>query len=135
MIEGVVFTALRSLVNDRCYPGDFPQEAIGAPGTTVPALSSPTWPAIRYTVVSGFSQELICGTDTVDTDDTRVQIDVVASTHGGMIYLRDQVIAVMQSVVPPCARDSLFWTKDAETKTFRCVIDFVFHPSTGSGSP
>ena len=135
MISGVVFTALRSLVNDRCYPSRFPQEAIGAPGTTPPALPYPTWPAIRYTIVDGFNEATICGTDSTDTDETRVQIDVVAPTYGAMVVLRDEVITALQDTVPPCVREPFFETWDADTRTHRCVIDFTFSPSTGSGSP
>lgn len=136
MISGVVYSLLSPLVaGGRCTPSRFRQEAIGAPGTTVPGLSAPSWPAIRYTIISGFNVPTICGTDTVDTDDTRVQVDVVDLTYGGMVTLRDSVINAFANTTPPCTRDNYFETWDAETKTHRGVLDFVFYASTGSGSP
>lgn len=126
MIEATVFTALRSLVNDRCYPARFPQNEKGDITTQ--------WPAIRYTVVSAFNDADVCGTDTVDTDDTEIQIDAVAMTHGAMIALRDQVISAMQTTTPPCIRSGRFETYDPETRTYRATLQFTFHPSSG-GSP
>lgn len=125
MISGVIFTALRSLVNDRCYPSKFEQ----------PDGTLPPWPAIRYTVVNANNVPTICGTDDVDTDDTTVQIDVVAKTHGGMVTVRDQVITAMQATYPPCIRDSVFETWDTETKTHRCVLTYTFYASSAAGSP
>jgi hypothetical protein len=133
MITGVLFTALRSLVSDRCYPSRFPQEDVAAPGTVAPALSSPTWPAIRCTVVDAEADPTICGTDTVDADNTTVQIDVVAQTHGAMITLRDQVIAALQSSDPPSTREGYLELWDAETKTHRGILTYQFHASTPGG--
>jgi Protein of unknown function (DUF3168) len=135
MIEGIVFTALRSLTNDRCYVNNFPQEAIGAPATTSPAIASPTWPAIRYQVISSSNVPTICGTDTMDTDDTRVQIDVVAKTYGAMKALCDQVIAALAATDPPCSREGFFTGYDELTKTHQGSIDFVFYASSAAGSP
>ncbi len=126
---------MRGLVFDRCYPSTFPQVAVATPGTTAATIDSPIWPAIRYTIISGFNGADICGTDTVDTDDTRVQIDVVAKGYGAMVTLRDQVIAALQTTFPPCTRDGYFETYDADTKTHRGVLDFVFYASAGGGSP
>ena len=127
MIESTVYGALRSLVNDRCYPMRFPQNEKGEITTL--------WPAIRYTVVSAFNDADICGTDTVVTDDTEVQIDGVAMSHGAMITLRDQIIEQMQTTDPPCIRTSRVETFDAETRTYRAILQFTFHPSTEGGSP
>lgn len=124
MIEGVVYTALKGLVSDRCYPVTFPQP-----------LGLPPWPAIRYTVVSRVNAPDICGTDDVDTDDTRVQVDAVALTHGAVSALRDQIIAAMMGLTPPAVRDGGFSTYDEETKTYREVLDFIFSASTPAGSP
>lgn len=123
MIEGVVYAALASLVNSRCYPVTFPQtDAVQA------------WPAIRYAVVDAVNEPTICGTDAVDTDSTRVQIDVCAKTHGAAVALRDQVITALMSTDPPCVRDgSGFQTYDTETKVFRVTLDYLFHASS-SGS-
>jgi hypothetical protein len=118
MISGVVFTALRSLVADKCYPSAFPQEPL------------PTWPAIRYTIVSEAPIEDLCGTDTVETDDVSVQVDAVARTYGAMIALRDQVITAMMALDPPAVRVGGFETYDEETKTHRAILDYVFYPSS-----
>lgn len=125
MIEGIVFTALKGLVNNRCYPSMFPQPA---------SETLPQWPAIRFSIVSGVNTPDICGTDDVDTDDTRVQIDCVSLTFGGMLTLRDQVIAAMMGLSPPAVRDGLFQTFDEETKTHRAVLDYLFCGSS-FGSP
>lgn len=123
MIEGVVFTALRSLVNDRCYPLTFLQPPDG---------TLPTWPAIRYTVISSDSLSDICGTEEADTDDAIVQIDVVAKTHGAMLSLRDDVIAAMMEIIPIVTRQNEFQTYDEITKTYRVTLDYLFSGSTTS---
>lgn len=120
MIEGVVFTALRGLVMDRCYPSTFPQE---------PEL--PVWPAIRYSIISSDNEESVCGTDDVSTDDTRVQVDIVAKTHGAAVALRDLVITNMMGLDPPAARQpGGFQTYDSDTKTHRVVLEYVFQASS-----
>jgi hypothetical protein len=135
MISGVVFEALRGLVNDRCYPSRLPQEDVATPGVAVAALNKPTWPSIRYTIVSGSNEGTICGTDTRETDDTIVQVDVVAQTHGAMTTLVDLVIAAMMSTTPPCIRDGggYIETWDPETKTHRGVLTYQFFASTPGG--
>ncbi len=133
MISGVIYTALQSLVSGRCYPSRFPQDASGAPGTSAPTLSAPQWPAIRYTIVDAQNEPTICGTDSVETDDTRVQIDVVALTHGAMLTIRDQVIAALLSTDPPGYRENYFETWDAETKTHRGILLFSFFASSAAG--
>lgn len=125
MIEGVVFTALRGLVNDRCYPSAFPQREIDGEWTLAATL-----PAIRYSVTSITTNADVCGVDTGETDDTRVQVDYVAATHGAALALRDQGRTAMQMLDPPCIRDAGFVTFDPETRTHRATDDFVFHPST-----
>lgn len=126
MIEGVVFTALRSLVGDRCYPITFLQP---------PDNTLPTWPAIRYTVTSSDNAADICGTDDVDTDDTFVQIDIVAKTHGAVLTLRDQVITAMMGLTPPATRQNQFQFHDEITKTYRVTLDYQFSASSPAGSP
>lgn len=133
MISGVVFTALRSLVNDRCYPSMFPQEDIPGPGTALVSQTRPTWPAIRYTIVDSLNEPTICGTNSRDTDSTVVQIDVVAVTYGAMVSLADQVIAALLSTYPPCVRDRYFETYDSETKTHRAILTYIFHASYSGG--
>lgn len=126
MIEAVVFNALRGLVSDRCYPTTFEQPPDGR---------LPTWPAIRYTVISSDSVVDIDGTDSAETDDTLVQIDLVAKTHGAVVTLRDQVINAMMGLDPPAVRQNSIQLYDAETKTHRIVLDYLFTASSGGGSP
>ena len=127
MIEGVVYNALRSLVGNRCYPATFEQPSDG---------SLPTWPAIRYTVISNDNVPDICGTGDVDTDDTRVQIDIVAKTHGAVVALRDQVITAMQGLDPPAVRVGNGLQQFSEgTKTYRITLDYLFSASSPGGSP
>lgn len=126
MIEGVVFTALKSLVGNRCYPNTFIQPEDGA---------LPTWPAIRYTLISGDNAFDLCGTDNVDTDDTVVQLDLVAKTHGAVVTLRDQAITAMQGLTPPAVRLSMFNEYDETTKTYRITMDYLFSASSSGGSP
>jgi len=135
MISGVVYTALRSLVNDRCYPNAFPQEAINPPGTTTALLNAPTWPSIRYQIVTSVNEATICGTDDTSTDNTRVQIDVVARTYGAMIALCDQVITALMTTDPPCTRENLIFFKDEATDTHQGIMQFVFYASSAAGSP
>lgn len=122
MIEGNVYTLLSPLVaTGLCTPSRFVQH-------DPPRV--PEWPAIRYTVISSDNEETVCGTDSVATDDVRVQIDVVAKTHGGMLTLRDQVITALMANNPPPARQGGFQTYDEETKTHRAVLDYVFQQSS-----
>lgn len=121
MIESVVASACKGLFDDRFYPNTFNQKDGGLP----------RWPAGRYTVIDSVASPTVCGTDDESTDDTRVQIDVVASTLAECKDLVTSVIAALAMSDPPCVRDSgpnyLF---DKETRTHRAVIDFVFHPSS-----
>lgn len=119
MISAVVFTALKNLVSNRVYPNTFPQ---------APAVQ--TWPAIRYVIISEQPIPDVCGTDDGSTDDTRVQVDAVALTYGAAVALRDQIITAMQGLAPPAVRESGFEEYDSETKTHRCVIDFLFCASS-----
>lgn len=123
MISAVMFTALRGLVNDRVYPNTFPQGSV------------PVWPSIRFVVLSQDAIEDITGTESVITDDVRLQIDVVAKTYGAAITLRDQAINALQNLDPPCVRVGGFEEFDSETTTHRCVLDYVFHPSSPIESP
>ncbi len=118
MIQGVIFTALRALVNDRCYPVVFPQDMA-------------TWPAIRYQVIDEVPIPDICGTDIGQTDNTRVQIDYVAKTHGAALALRIQGRQALATVSPPCFRDDGgFEDLDETTRTYRVTDDYTFYPSS-----
>ncbi len=114
---------LSALVGGRCYPNKFPQQA------------TPTWPAIRFTVVGREIDQVLDGTDEGESDDIRVQVDFVAAGYEAARTLRDLGVAAMLASATPCVRVSEFETFDAETKTDRFVVDFQFHPSTSAGSP
>ncbi len=135
MILAVVFTALSPLVPAGRCAGIFPQEAIGPPGTEAYSFYKPTIPAIRYQIVSAFNVATICGTDSRDTDNTLVQIDIAAPSEGAREILVDQVIAALQTTSPPCNRQGYAETFDFPTKTYRALIEVEFNASTGSGSP
>ncbi|MEK1930958.1 MAG: DUF3168 domain-containing protein [Pararhizobium sp.] len=121
MIEGDVYTLLAPLVDGRCYASTFMQEA-----------DLPKWPAIRYTVISEDNEETVCGTDDTSTDDVRVQIDLVAKTHGAALALRDAAIAALMTHEPPPARSSGFQTYDEATKTHRAMVEYVFQQSSAA---
>lgn len=126
MVEGLIFDALKGLVGNRCYPLTFAQ----------PDSSLPTWPAIRYSIISSVNEPDICGTDTVDTDDVTVQLDLVARTHGAVVTLRDNVIAVMMALGLPATRQGNGSQEfDAETKTYRVTLEYLVSQSSGMGSP
>lgn len=115
-----LFTALRGLVADRCYPDTFPQEP-----------STPTWPSIRYTVAGGTITGDICGSGTEETDDVRMQIDVVATTHKERDTLKKAIRAALLTFSPPCVLDSPSLDRyDSETKTFISSQDFIFFGSS-----
>jgi hypothetical protein len=125
MLEGLLYTMLGPLVNSRCYPLTFIQ----------PDGELPRWPAIRYTLLNGVDSNDICGSTTVDTDDTSVQLDLVAQTHGAVITLRDQVIAAMLGFSIPATRQSNSQEYDEQTKTYRVTLEYLISPSSGAGSP
>lgn len=121
--EAKIWEALRSLVNNRVYPVVFPQK------------TKPEWPAIRYTRISTSPDLTLCGSGGDDTADSEFQIDVVASSWAGMITLVEDVKAAMNSITDPTP----VWVNenmafDQETKTYRCQLDYSFHPSSEGGS-
>lgn len=122
-LENDIFSALKSLVGNRVAPVEFPQP---------PAV--PTWPAIRYTIITTPIQD-ICGDGDDSTSEQRVQLDVVAATFDGARTLRLQVIAAMQGFVPPARMESSISTKDQATKTYREILEYSIHGSTALGSP
>jgi hypothetical protein len=119
-IPSVIFSALGPLVNGRMFPGTFPE--------TVPEFSN--WPAIRSTLVSSDNAATICGTDTVATDDTRIQLDIVDATYSGMLSLRNAVITTLMTLEPPCMRMGLQEVYDADSKTHRAILDVTFQQSS-----
>lgn len=126
MLEGDVYTVLSPLVAaGRCAPLTFPQPDTGAP----------QWPAIRYMVIASNNVADQCGTDTVDTDDTLVQIDLAAKTHGAVLALRDEVINAMLASSLPAIRTRNDQSYDSETRTYRVTLEYFVTPSSQVGSP
>lgn len=118
-IETDLYDALEPLVAGRCYPQVFP--------LTPP---KPTWPAIRYSIVSEVPAVAMCGDSEDEANDTRIQLDCVAQTFAEARALRLAVIAALVNFDPPCTRESSSMDYDAETQTFRVTMDYVFYPST-----
>lgn len=131
----VIFTLIGPLVGNRCYPNMFPEELIAPPGTVPSTPNKPTWPAIRYQEISAFNPPDVKGTGDEDTDDTTIQIDVVAAHRGTMRTLMAQVIATLKDTDPPCTRDFKAEEFDPETKTHRGILRYTFYSSTPTGSP
>lgn len=131
----IIFTYLGPLVNNKCYPNTFPEELIAPPGTVPASVNRPTWPAIRYQEISALNPPDIKGTGDEDTDDKTYQIDVVAAHYGTMRSLVRQVIAALESTLPPCTRDFQAEEFDTETKTHRGILRYTFYGSTPVGSP
>ena len=117
-VETDLFTALSDLVDDRCYPITFPQTG-----------GVPVWPAIRYTIVSVVPAIALCGDSGDDAADFRVQLDVVASSYTAMRALRLDVLAAMQTFVPPAIFENSSDQYDSETKTYRSQVDYIIYKS------
>lgn len=118
-LETALFTALKSLVGNRVSPVTFPQP---------PAV--PTWPAIRYTFISTVPIEDLCGDGDDETAEALVQLDLVASTFSAARALRLQVMAAMRTFDPPAILQNSSGEFDADTKTYREQLDYLFHPSS-----
>lgn len=122
MIPELLYQLLRGLVADRCYPNQFPQPS---------GNSAPIWPAIRYTITSEEPAASLCGSNDGASDDVTVRIDVVAVTYSGMRSLKDSIITAIADTDPPSTRQpGGFETYDAETKTHRALLEYVFAQST-----
>ena len=121
MIDQTVRAALKGLFAGRVYPDTFLQKN----------GKLPTLPACRYTRVSGINFTDICGSDHEDTDNTRVQIDIIAGTYDERETLIADVITAMMGLDPPCYRsDGVNREFDQETRNYRAFIDFIFTPSS-----
>jgi hypothetical protein len=119
-VADTIFTALRGLVSDRCYPKRFPQQ------------KDAVWPAIRFTIVGGTTYEDLCGDGDEDSDDTRVQIDWAHITSDDCEALGRQIRAAMAAIADPPMRmqapPDLDW--DADAKVYRGRADWMAHPSS-----
>lgn len=119
MISATIHEALGALVSGRVFPNTFWQGDV-----------LPPWPSIRYRITGQETNPDLCGTAGVDVDDTDVQIDIAAKTYGALVTLRDQAIAALQNVDPPCVRQGGFEDRDQELKVHRAVLFYSFHPSS-----
>jgi hypothetical protein len=72
----------------------------------------------------------ICGDGGDATADTRIQIDIVATTFSAVRALRLQVMTAMQAFIPIAVFENSFSNWDAETKTYREQLDYVTYAST-----
>jgi hypothetical protein len=124
-IEADLFTTLGPLVSNRVYPETFVQ----------PSGALPTWPSIRYDLISEVPMIMLCGDSGDDAPDTRVQIDGVDKTFKQARTLRTQIMAAMLLFDPPAVLENTFNEYDVETKTFRVSMDYIIYKSSQSGSP
>jgi hypothetical protein len=116
----VIVDLLGPLVAGRVYASVFPQED-----------TAPTWPAIRFTVVADTPFPDQCGSEDTDSDDTRVQIDIVADGYDEVLALKAAAIAALATSTPAALREpGGFETYDADTRTHRAVLDYTFQPSS-----
>lgn len=99
----------------------------------------PTWPAIRLVVVSSTPYPDACGDGGDAGADFRLQIDIASAASAGesaIQTLRASVMAGMAALGPEYILDGEFNDFDAETKTFRCTVDYLVHLSSDPpGSP
>lgn len=120
-IEADIYTALNSLVDQRCYPLVFP--------LTPPR---PAWPAIRYSFVSSVPEPGLCGDTGYEAAAIRVQLDCVDTSFLDARALGGLVMAAMELFDPPAILENAASLYDAETKTFIETLDYVIHPSSPS---
>ena len=118
-IEATIFTRLGPLVGNRCYPDVIPQ-----------AADSPKFPQIVYSRISATPGEDLDGDGGDETADVRMQLDIYAQSYGAAKTLRDQVKNAMADFDPPEIWDAERWIYEAETKTHRCILDYLFYPSS-----
>lgn len=129
-LEADLFTALKNLVGNRVAPVTFPQ-----------APNRPSWPAIRYTLISTVPVVDLCGDGDDRTAETRIQLDVVAESYIAVRTLRLQVMAAMAALYVDVSTgeqttilENSLSEYDSETKTFREILDYTIHGSSDSGN-
>lgn len=121
-VEDDLFSTLKSLVGNRVAPS-FPQPP-----------KTPTWPAIRYQIISNVPVIDIEGDGDDSTSEQRIQLDVVASTYDAARAIRLQVMAAMKSFDPPVNLSNSNSTTDAETKTSREILQYITYGSSDDGN-
>ena len=126
MIEAVVKSALQTaelmaLWSTRVWPDTIMQSDGGYP----------QFPAGCYLVVDAVNAPTICGTDDQSTDDSRVQVDIYATSLATVLQILDLVIESMMATDPPCTREDVRSIPfDPDTRTYGRSVDFVFNPSS-----
>ncbi len=104
-----------------------------------PRGEMPTWPAIRLVVVSSTPYPDACGDGGDAGADFRLQIDIASAASAGesaIQTLRASALAGMAALGPEYILDGEQNDFDAETKTFRCTLDYLVHLSSDPpGSP
>lgn len=102
------------------YPDAFPQPP-----------ANPVWPAVRYTIAGGTIYEDLCGDGDEETDDVRVQIDLVTQKPPDRRLLWSAVRAAMKNLATPAVLQAPpVFTYDAETKTYRAMADWMIQGSS-----
>lgn len=129
MIKPVVKSALSvagvaQYVGTRVFPTTFKQKDGGLPA----------WPSIMYWIVSAIPPEDVCGTGDGSTDDTRVQIEIVANTDRERTLIVTAVRAAMQDLDPPASLDTYLEDYNDQTRTYRAIMDYIFYPSSEESS-
>lgn len=122
-IEADIDTVLKPLVSNRVYGGIFPQPP-----------ERPVWPAIRRTLL-GIPDVDLCGDGGDETADARLQLDLVVTEAAGYTALRTLralVMTAMRTLTPPAIWDGEQYDFDEETRTHRCVLDYLIYPSTAA---
>lgn len=104
-----------------------------------PRGDMPTWPAIRLVVVSSTPYPDACGDGGDAGADFRLQLDIASAAsagEGALQSLRASVMAAMSALGAEYVWDGEQNDFDAETKTFRCSLDYLVLLSTDPpGSP
>jgi hypothetical protein len=108
MIETSIFDTLKTLVSNRCYPLQMPQ--------------NPTFPAIVYTRIANTPINVLEGRPTID--QVRVQIDCYAKTYTAAKTLYSSVRSAMESATfkATLQTDDDFF--EAETDLYRVSLDY-----------
>src|SRR5262245_32500319 len=117
-IEADLYTALGSLVSNRCYPIALPLN-----------LPYPERPAIRYTLIAATPAIALCGDSGDESADYRVQLDCIAGSFKDARALRDSVLGAMASFSPPAVLQGSFSQFDPETKCYTEVLDYAVYIS------
>jgi len=119
-IKTDLIAALGPLVTNRCYFDVYTQSP-----------TTPVWPAIRLSFISGEIAADICGSGTDQTDSIRVQIDVAALKGTERDTLRAAIRTAMSTFTPPAVLEgSAREGYDADLKVYQASMDYVIHGSS-----